>query len=78
MPSRIPSRGYDSPMMRWYTEISPAFGVVVGLKFKRIGDRVAEKQVLNSCFVVNPLTDKRCSNVPMNVQVENINELVMV
>ena len=54
-------------------------GVVVGLKFKRIGDRVAEKKVLNSCFVVNPLTDNRCSNVPMNVQIiENINELVMV
>lgn len=51
---------------------------IVGLKWKRIANRKAEKQVLNSCFVVNPLTDKRCGNVPMNVQVENINELVMV
>ena len=53
-------------------------GVIVGLKFKRIGDRVAEKKVLNSCFVINPLTDIRCSNVQTNIQVENINELVMV
>jgi hypothetical protein len=46
-------------------------GCVVGLKWKRIGDRKAEKKVLNSCFVIDPITDERCSNVPMNVQVEN-------
>ena len=48
---------------------------IVGLKWKRIANRKAEKQVLNSCFVINPLTDKRCSNVQV---IENINELVMV
>jgi hypothetical protein len=58
--------------------INDAKGIIVGLKFKRIANRINEKKVLNSCFVVNPTTDIRCSNVPMNVQIENINELVMV
>jgi hypothetical protein len=58
--------------------VDDAKGIIVGLKFKRIANRVNEAKVLKSCFVVNPLTDNRCSNVPMNVQVENINELVMV
>jgi hypothetical protein len=58
--------------------VSDAKGIIVGLKFKRIANRVNEAKVLNSCFVIDPITDERCSNVPMNVQVENINELVMV
>jgi len=47
---------------------------IVGLKFKRIANRVNEAKVLNSCFVVNPTNDKRCNS---NVQKE-INELVIV
>jgi hypothetical protein len=58
--------------------VSDAKGIIVGLKFKRIANRVNEAKVLKSCFVIDPITDKRCSNVLMNVQVENINELVMV
>jgi hypothetical protein len=53
--------------------ISDAKGIIVGLKWKRIANREAEKKIINSCFVVDPLTDKRCSNVPMNVQAETIN-----
>lgn len=37
-------------------------GVIVGLKWKRIANRVAEKEVLNSCFVVKP------ENIVVNVQ----------
>lgn len=36
--------------------VNDAKGVIVGLKWKRIANRVAEKQVLNSCFVVKPET----------------------
>lgn len=39
--------------------VADAKGVVVGLKWKRIADRAAEKQILNSVFVVQP-TDERC------------------
>ncbi len=39
--------------------IDDANGVIIGLKWKRIADRQAEKQILNSCFVVQP-TDVRC------------------
>ena len=44
-----------------YSDFRPndGSGVVVGLKWKRIADRVAEKQVLNSVFVVQP-NDVRC------------------
>lgn len=35
-------------------------GVIVGLKFKRIADKEAQKTVINSCFVVQP-NDVRCS-----------------
>jgi len=35
------------------------FGLVIGLKWKRIANSVVEKQVLNSVFVVQP-TDIRC------------------
>lgn len=63
--------------------ISDAKGIIVGLKWKRIANRVNEKTILNSCFVVNPLTDERCNT---NVQstnvrstnVQNIKELVLV
>ena len=37
--------------------IDDAKGIIVGLKWKRIADRVAEKKVLNSVFVVNPAID---------------------
>ena len=47
-------------------------GVIVGLKFKRIADQNVQKQVMNSCFVVNP-NDIRCQNI--NVVK---NELAMV
>ena len=39
--------------------VADAKGVVVGLKWKRIADRKAEAQILNSVFVVQP-TDARC------------------
>jgi hypothetical protein len=43
--------------------IDDAKGIIIGLKWKRIANRVNEKKVLNSCFVVNVQ-----STVP-NVQV---------
>jgi hypothetical protein len=54
--------------------IDDAKGIIVGLKWKRIANRVNEKKVLNSCFVINPLTDKRCN---INVQKE-IKALVLM
>lgn len=39
--------------------VADAKGVVVGLKWKRIADRKAEQEILNSVFVVQP-TDARC------------------
>ena len=53
--------------------ISDAKGIIVGLKWKRIANRVNEKKILNSCFVVDPLTDIRCST---NVQKE-VDELAV-
>lgn len=44
--------------------IDDAKGIIVGLKWKRIANREAEKQVLNSVFVVQP-NDVRC-NVRIN------------
>jgi len=41
-------------------------GQIIGLKWKRIANREAERKVLNSCFVVQP-NDKRCN---ANVEVE--------
>ena len=55
--------------------IDDAKSIIVGLKFKRIANRINEVKVLKSCFVIDPITDKRCSNVQVT---ENINELVMV
>jgi hypothetical protein len=37
--------------------IDDAKGIIIGLKWKRIANRIAEKKVLNSCFVVNPLVE---------------------
>lgn len=37
--------------------IDDAKGIIIGLKWKRIANRVNEKKVLNSCFVVNPTVD---------------------
>jgi hypothetical protein len=48
--------------------VADAKGIIVGLKWKRIADRVVEKQVLNSCFVVQP-NDVRCNT---NVQVNEL------
>jgi hypothetical protein len=55
-----------------YRPLDPK-GCIVGLKFKRIGDRIAEKKVLDSCFVIDPLTDEHCSNVQ-----KEVNESVVV
>ena len=48
--------------------IDDAKGIIVGLKWKRIANRVNEKKVLNSCFVVTP---------SVNVQTINVRELVL-
>jgi hypothetical protein len=48
--------------------IDDAKGIIVALKWKRIANRKTEKKVLNSCFVVDPITDNRCNS---NVQVDN-------
>lgn len=45
--------------------IDDACGIIVGLKWKRIANRVNEKKVLQSCFVVTP----------SNVQAVNVREL---
>jgi len=37
-------------------------GVIVGLKFKHIANKEVEKEVIKSCFVVQP-NDVRCNNV---------------
>ena len=59
--------------------IDDAKGIIVGLKWKRIANRKAEQKIINSCFVIDPVNNKRCSNVPMNVHViENIEEAVLV
>lgn len=43
--------------------IDDAKGIIIGLKWKRIANREVEKQVLNSCFVVNPANE--VSNVQL-------------
>jgi len=47
--------------------INDAKGIIVGLKFKRIADQKAQKEVINSCFVVK-VNDIRCqlTNVQEN------------
>ena len=56
--------------------ISDAKGIIVGLKWKRIANRIAEKQVLNSCFVIQ-LDDVRCGYGNINIKNE-IKELMVV
>lgn len=50
--------------------IADAKGIIVGLKWKRIGNRENERKVLNSVFVVNPIKgfDKK---INVNVQLDN-------
>ena len=50
--------------------VSDAKGIIIGLKWKRIANRVVEKQILNSCFVVKP-------NAEVEVKVTNVRELIM-
>ena len=52
-----------------FLDLSPC---IVGLKFKHIANRINEAKVLKSCFVIDPLTDIRCSNVQ-----KEINELTL-
>lgn len=47
--------------------IDDAKGIIVGLKWKRIANRVNEAKILNSCFVIQP-TDQDCQY--SNVRVE--------
>ena len=49
--------------------VDDAKGIIVGLKWKRIANRVNEKKVLNSCFVVKPEIEID------NVQVVNVQNL---
>ena len=46
--------------------IDDAKGIIVGLKWKRIANRVVEKQVLESCFVIQP-TDTACIYEPVKI-----------
>ena len=43
--------------------VDDAKGIIIGLKWKRIADRQAEKTVLNSCFVITPESNVQFSNV---------------
>lgn len=47
--------------------VDDAKGIIVGLKWKRIANRVNEKRVLNSCFVINPENNIDCKGL-INVQ----------
>ena len=53
--------------------VDDAKGIIVGLKWKRIANRDAEKLVLNSCFVITPTNVDYVQGT--NVQVQNL-ELV--
>lgn len=55
--------------------INDAKGIIVGLKWKRIANRKAEAKALKSCFVINPVNNKRCTEV---CNVHNIKETVLV
>jgi len=46
--------------------VDDAKGIIIGLKWKRIANRQAEKLVLKSCFVVTPANDVS------NVQIDNL------
>lgn len=47
--------------------IADAKSIIVGLKWKRIANRINEKQILQSCFVIDPVTNEYCNS---NVQKE--------
>lgn len=47
--------------------IDDAKGIIVGLKFKRIANRINEAKVLKSCFVIQP-SNIACEYVNINVQ----------
>jgi len=49
--------------------IADGKGIIVGLKWKNIADKVAEKQILQSCFVVQK-DDINCEYTCVNVQEE--------
>lgn len=49
--------------------IADANGIIVGLKWKRIANKEAEKQILQSCFVIQP-NDINCEYASVNVQEE--------
>ncbi|MFA5207387.1 MAG: hypothetical protein WC428_01905 [Candidatus Paceibacterota bacterium] len=51
--------------------IDDAKGIIVGLKWKRIANRIAEKKVLNSCFVIQP-DNVLCEYETSNVQEEAV------
>jgi len=53
--------------------VDDAKGIIIGLKWKRIANRDAEKLVLNSCFVITPANVDHVQGT--NVQVQNL-ELV--
>ena len=53
--------------------ISDAKSIIVGLKWKRIANKEVEKEILQSCFVVDPTNDIRCTNVQ-----KEVNELVLI
>jgi hypothetical protein len=58
--------------------IDDAKGIIIGLKWKRIANRKAEKKVLNSCFIIQT-NNIECSNVQietMNVQYKDISVMV--
>lgn len=57
--------------------ISDAKGIIVALKWKRIANRENEKKLLNSVFVVNPLTDNRCNTyIDSNVQINELETVI--
>jgi hypothetical protein len=56
--------------------IDDAKGIIVGLKWKRIANRKAEAMLLKSCFVIDPVNNKRCSNVQKEVKIK-VNELAV-
>lgn len=55
--------------------IDDAKGIIVGLKWKRIANRKVEAMIIKSCFVVNPVNNKRCTT---ECNVQNIKEAVLV
>lgn len=50
--------------------VDDAKGIIIGLKWKRIANRQAEKQVLNSCFVISP--------AELKADVSNVQKLELV